>query len=714
MDNKEFEEQYDLLFDTMEVTKDVLKESTMKLEDLNIDKELAQSKISIVPNEEKDFLSTRKWDYLDNSKHQLIEEKYNLIVENMDKRQLKILNEQIEKCKLDKFYDNLDPLHPNKRIGPISSLDFLIENTYYSQENNIHEMFNDKKQLQKYAYKFRNILGDGDCFYRGLIFSFLENIILTNNIMLLKEISILFNEKISKKNPKVKEKDFLKKEIDKKSYDIVTQIFHTIIHYMEMDATSETYIILLKVFLYCSDFDFGIIYFTRYLLYEYISSNENKIYSKENQIELGCFLPEEFTRDKGEKNEYFFEKYYRTQLMAPKPFAEKIVIYIAPFVFDCEINILMYEYDIKNGINEKRFGTEKKPEFQLNLIFRKSHYDMYYKKDYYEKYSEKLDTLTNFKEEIKYLNLESPEEYYNKLISQNQNNDNVDLDNDKNLNASKCMQCKKPFFHPENAFGLCNNCLSEILKTELFNAYTNYIKSTRNYSERKFEYSLQNYACSISIQKNISLAKAIINSGFKLKDLLSDVIKNMCLFCADGLVNEDDYIYEFPCGCRICKKKDCFNGFMKAIENSCQKLEDNETGYLNCFPMSSCPCGFKYNLEYILSIISDLEKKKFNEKYIEIFYNLIACIWKWKCMGCGKNFNDEKKFYRYLFRDEDLKKKLKKKLDFKHTVCNRCFQSNNINDKDKFLCEFCNSMHIKSDIKDVDVCNKTDSDCIII
>ena len=309
MDNQEFEEQYDLLFNSMEVNKDVLKESTMKATDLNIDKELAQSKINISLNEEKYFLSSRKWDYLDSSKYQLIEDKYNLIVKKMNKKQLQSLNSQIEKCKLDKFYDNLDPRHPNKRIGPVSSMDYLIETTYFSQENYIHQMFNDKEILQKYAFKFRNILGDGDCFFRGLIFSILENIILTNNIMIMKEISILFNEKISLENPLVKENDFLKKEIKKMNLSIVTQILYIIINYMEMDNTSETYIILLKVFLYCEGFDFGIIYFTRYLLYEYISSNENKIYSKENQIELGCFLPEEFTKDKGEKTEYFCNIY---------------------------------------------------------------------------------------------------------------------------------------------------------------------------------------------------------------------------------------------------------------------------------------------------------------------------------------------------------------------------------------------------------------------
>ena len=713
MDNQEFEEQYDLLFNSMEVNKDVLKESSMKAEDLNIDKELAQSKVNITLNEEKYFLSSREWDYLDGNNYQLIEEKFNLIVKNMNKKQLNSLNSQIEKCNLDKFYENLDPRHPNKRIGPISSLDYLIETTYFSQENYIHQMFNDKKILQKYAFKFRNILGDGDCFFRGLIFSFLENIILTNNIMLMKEIAILFSEKISLENPLVKENAFLKKEIKEMNLSIVTQILYIIIHYMEIDNTAETYIILLKVFLSCSDFDFGIIYFTRYLLYEYISNNENKIYSKENQIELGCFLPEEFTKDKGEKTEYFFKNYYSSQLMVPKTFAEKIVIYIAPFVFDCEINILIYEYDIQNGINEKRFGTEKKTNFQVNLIFRKSHYDMYYKKDFYQKYSENLDTLTNIKEEIKFLNLKSPEEYYDKLISQNQNDDNND-NNDNNVNASKCMQCKKHFFHEENPFGLCNDCLLEILKTELFKAYTLYIRSTRNYSDTKFESALYQYNCTINIQENIPLIYAIKNSKFQLKELLSDVIKNMCLYCGGGLVDENDYIFEFPCGCRICTKKDCFNGFMKTLEKSCQKIEDEETGNTFCNPINSCPCGTKYNLQYLLSIINTLEEKKFKEQYIEIYYYLISCIWKWKCMLCGKNFNAEKKFYRILFNDDSLKKILKKKIDFKHTICIRCLQSSNINDKNEFLCEFCNSKHIKNDIKNVDESNKTESDCIII
>ena len=107
---------------------------------------------------------------------------------------------------------------------------------------------------------------------------------------------------------------------------------------MENDI-SKAYKILLKVFLFCKDFDTCLIFFTRYLIYEYISANEDKIYSKEYQVELGCLLPEDYVLDKGDKNEYFFENFYTLQLMTPKTFAEKIILYVSPFVFNIKLNI---------------------------------------------------------------------------------------------------------------------------------------------------------------------------------------------------------------------------------------------------------------------------------------------------------------------------------------------------------------------------------------
>ena len=216
-------ENLDNILFTSRIDINELKKDNMKPSDLNIDKELVQSKKNIILNNEEDFLSSRKWDYTDNNKIKIIDDKIKLIYENMDKRTLEILNRKIDKCDLNYLYNNFNPREVINRIGTLSSLDFLIETTYYPPENFIKQMFSDKKNLEKYVYKFRNILGDGDCFYRGLIFSYLENIVLINNINLMKELLVLFYDKINTKNPLVKQKDYLR-EIKKMNISIVYQI----------------------------------------------------------------------------------------------------------------------------------------------------------------------------------------------------------------------------------------------------------------------------------------------------------------------------------------------------------------------------------------------------------------------------------------------------------------------------------------------------------
>ena len=177
-------------------------------------------KILKVNSEEKIYLSNRKWDYLDESKKEIIEKKVNYICKNMDKEQLQKLEASIKRCNLNILYQDFNPREVIKGIGTLSSLDFLIESKYTSSAN-IKDMFSDKSKLEVYIYKFRNIQGDGDCFYRGVIFSLMENIVLTNNIMQMKELLVLFYEKINKNNPVIKQKEYLSDQIEKINIDII-------------------------------------------------------------------------------------------------------------------------------------------------------------------------------------------------------------------------------------------------------------------------------------------------------------------------------------------------------------------------------------------------------------------------------------------------------------------------------------------------------------
>ena len=719
--NEDFDEQYNILFDD-KIDMNFLnnqKINTMKSSDLNLEKELlTQSKRSININQENDYLKSRKWDYLDSGKIKELNKKIDKIYKEMNLSQYDILTSKIKQCNLSAFYDNYNSRQNVYRIGTLSSLNYLIENTYYSQPTHIQLMFSDKSKLEKYLYKYRTVLGDGDCFYRGIIFSFLENIILTRNVMLLKEITILFDEKINVKNPLIKEKEYLKK-IKSLNISIVTQILYVLIKTLEEDVM-KAYTILIKVFLYAKEFDEGIIYFTRYLLFEYISSNENKIFSRENKINVGCLLPEIFVTDKGETDDFQFENYYSMQLMKPKSFAEKIVIYIAPFVFNCDINVLIYDYGTNSFIQEKLFTREKKSEYTINLLFRKAHYDIYYKKEFVDKYSDKLEILNNIYENIIYLNSNNPEEVLGKSINNlnvsNQNNCNyesifAEQDSNNNDNSPKCLECKKSFTQKENVFGLCNNCLLNILNTHILNCYFAYLQqsdNTRNTEERLKSF-FSNQKCTISVQHNISLMNAIFNSGYKFEDLFLNIRKTICLFCGFN-IQEDNYFIELPCKCRICKKE-CFDDYFARISKSICANEEHliDVGLTSL----SCPCGHKYNINSYAYMVEEMEKKKLKE-YSEKYLEFIKLNWKWKCMTCGRNFMRKDKFYRLVFIDDNIKNLIKKKFDLKHLICNSCACINQIDKKKTIKCVFCKSEHKIKEYLDVDEKNNTESDCIII
>ena len=405
----------------------------MKYNVLDLQKELNQSKIFFDLNDinnnnneirEKQFLKTRTWDCLDDNKINELDNKIESIFNELNKEKIQKLTTEINKLNFEKFYDSYSHVENMHKIGCICNLYSLIESTCLVDGLSYNAKINEANELSQYIYKFRNILGDGDCYYRGLIFSILENIILTNNIMQMKEILILYHEKININNVLIKEKEYLK-IIETMNINIVLEILYIIINQMENDVT-KAYTTLLKAFLFSKDFDFGIIYFTRYLIYEYISANEDKIYSKENPVEVGCLLPDQYIEDKRNKNDYFFENFYTLELMNPKTFAEKIVIYIAPFVFNIHINILVYDFGL-NGkeslIKEKQFLNENKNNFQaeINLIFRKIHYDVYYKYLFYDDHQKNLNILINRKEDIDNLaqNQINENNKYNDYINNN-------------------------------------------------------------------------------------------------------------------------------------------------------------------------------------------------------------------------------------------------------------------------------------------------------
>jgi hypothetical protein len=383
-------------------------------------------------------------------------------------------------------------------------------------------------------------------------------------------------------------------------------------------------------------------------------------------------------------------------------------------------------YEFGKNIEEKYFKNEKESNFQINLLYHSCHYDIFYKKYYYEKYKEQLDMLTNIQENIVYLNSKNPEEYQNddKKIKTSQNNNingnteksskkknneqhKLEESNNNNNNNDylQCLQCQQFYSDKGNIFGLCNYCLCDILKDKLYTLYLSFLqKGMYNHGFIFKEYFLSQ-RCSISLQENISLEEAFSNSDFKFEDLFLEIKKNMCLYCGNNENMENNKFYiDFPCQCRICSKH-CFRKFMELFINKKNSLKD-KIGH----PINICPCGYFLDLNSIVKMMSKIEKMELDQNYNEILQKLIVNIWKFKCMICRKNLEAEpKKFFILDFKDDNINRKyLPNKIEFKHLICARC--KRRIDEKSKVVdCIFCKSKHIIKKIKELD-----DDGCLII
>ena len=605
---------------------------------LDLKKELKQSKIIIdlndINNQDK-FLETKTWDCLNGDKILELDKKVENIYKELDKEHLNSLEKKINDYNLEDFYKSYNPKINMHKIGAVCDLDCLIDSTYISGINEKEKLY-DLEQMGLYIFRFRNIKGDGECFYRGLIFSILENIILMNNIMQMKELLILFHEKINPNNRLINEKEYLK-VVSFVNIREILEILYLLITKMEKNYMQTAYTTLLKVFIFDQDFDFGIIIFTRYLFYEYISANEDKIYSKDNHIEVGCLLPDEYIIDKGDKNEYFFENFYSEHLMKLRTFAEKIIVYMAPYVFNIYMNILDYNFG-ENGarsvIGEIRLNNEKKDNFQcqINLLFRKNHYDVYYKFEFFEDYQKYLNILENKFEDIKIFEENQIQKaiHENNIFNNNNNKNVIEENNNVNINNN--------FDVVENNNNK-NNKINEIIKEEK-NINKNNIDNNNDFSI----FNNKNDNTEIS-QSNIFIRdmRNINNIPDNNNNNNNQINKNIntnlptCLECHKNYEKED-YLFGLCDSCLLSILKTlllaAFLEFLKNPEN----LINTREKFRQFLKRKKC----KISIQEDINLYEAIYNSKFN--FNDLFKDVRNSI----CLFCGKQLNKQGEYFLEL------------------------------------------------------------------
>jgi hypothetical protein len=360
---------------------------------------------------EDDYLKIeRSFPFVDNS-----QEEFENYIKSFDKTDLKFLSEAISGANLQKV-----PLQTVK-IGPISTLDFLVESSYKSNKSHKESMMNLIIKLENAIFRWRSIGGDGNCYFRGVMFAYLEYIILNADFKLLRKLILECKNYCS-------DKIFTNyMNLHKIKSDLSLKIL--VIIYLELSKFNQTkdqmniqlaYEYFLKSINFNPAFDLFLIYFFRFKMFNFIKKSENKLYSKEFSVKIGNLLPAEYESEEGE---FYWEKFYEDYLMKLYKDAEKIVIYLTPFILEINVKILIY--DIQGSVIEqtKEFPCPVNNHQALpniTLLLKKNHYDLIYEESYFQKFNRFFCLYVNLNENLRVVDSKMMEEI-NRKKQQSQN-----------------------------------------------------------------------------------------------------------------------------------------------------------------------------------------------------------------------------------------------------------------------------------------------------
>ena len=226
-------------------------------------------------------------------------------------------------------------------IAPVSDVSELIQRTYINNEAEMKMVQNNINKYENAVYKWRSIKGDSNCFYRTVMFYYLENIILTKNTNELKsliyDIYLCFKEQIYSDK-------FQLYKLNKDRFQLILHlIYYALTLPDDKDSKSKAYTILIKVYNNYYDFDLSLILYLKFSLFKYIKQNEGLLYSKEFSVNINSLLPPLYQKD----GQFFYQQFYERELMPLGRDAEKIVIYITPFVL--RMNMKIYAFDINKS-----------------------------------------------------------------------------------------------------------------------------------------------------------------------------------------------------------------------------------------------------------------------------------------------------------------------------------------------------------------------------
>lgn len=529
----------------------------------------------------------------------------------------------------------------HEKIDKGKSIEAMVEETYHFNKDLKKQITQEICILKRVINCCRHVEGDGNCFYRSVIFSWLEYLIFNQKIVILRIIIANIYTKFDYGYSKNKELlENITNQFITEEKNVAMTILLIIIQFLENNNISEAYLTLLKSFNGSKAFDRIMIFYLRYILYEFISNNKDKLFSEDFPQLLGILLPKEYQTEDGL---FLYKDYFENDLLKLHTFAETISIYLVPFLLKINLNIIYYDYGKDCIIRNKILSSNLKNKDTISILYKKIHYDICYTNDYYNRFENYLNLYCN-------LELEQGENY--KVIDPN---DIIQTKND----LDKIIP-----FNVENSI-LFNNILIVYDK----NTLENNVQKEKEIQDKNEDDEDKD------VEKHIEISEIMILCGI----IKNRLIINKCFIC-DKILNNYENINEIlPCKCIIsfcteeCKKK-----------------------YYNCLALFFNSMDFKINIKCgtcgnFVSRITILENLNLFIGNINVKNALktrMLDFFKTYCKNCLLDIKTREQYHIYKYKCEELKKLLDTN-KFEHNLCKECEN----NKKKTGFCNLCNIYH---------------------
>ena len=291
--------------------------------------------------------------------------------------------------------------------------------------NDVMDKILNNKEYSNDLFAWRDIFPGEDSFFRAVMFSYIENLILNNDFEEYKCFLFYLGTNIAEK--------YFSRILSYYQIDITrARISLALIYYAFNAGSSEGYIekalsLFMKTYNMDMNFDLLLILNLKYLIYKYIMSNERKFYSKECKVKIGDLLPSKFIKN----GNYLFKEFYETNLLQLNKGVDKISVSVIPFIL--RKNLYIYSFD-KNKISHNFVYADNKQNKEvlpIRIVDLNGNYDIIYEKKYYTKFIRIFSVYSNIP--IDSINGKNEGETKKEGVLRNQNNKANDIDR-QNLN----------------------------------------------------------------------------------------------------------------------------------------------------------------------------------------------------------------------------------------------------------------------------------------